>query len=76
MGELGDLEDPVSVGDNAVVELSGTLNSPGAVSLNFSSSISNFISSSSVSEGSEYDNFVISEFSSGSSSESDNKGIL
>ena len=49
MGELGVLEDPVSVRDDAVVEFSGTLNSPGAVSSNFPSFMSNFISSSSVS---------------------------
>ena len=73
MGELGDLEDPVSVGDDAVIESSGTSNFPGPVSLNFQSYIRNFINSSSVSEESEYVDFVISESSSDSSSESDNK---
>ena len=72
MGELGDLEDPVSVGDNAVVELSRTLNFQGAISSNFPSSISNSINSLYVSEGSQYVNFVTSGFSSDSSSESDN----
>ena len=74
MGELGDLEDPVSVRDDTIVEWSGTLNSPGAVSSNFPSSISILINSSSLSEESEYVDFVISGFSSDSSSESDNKG--
>ena len=73
MGELGDLEDPVSVGDYAVVESSRTSNSLGSVeediSSNFPSPNSNFINSSSVSEESEYVDFFISRFSSDSSFE-------